>query len=71
MNLVEKVHRKQRTRHLVANKLTAALVVLRHIRDGELVSQKLIERAIKDLEVLMEFVDKSTKMVMDERGRIR
>jgi len=57
MNLVEKVHRKQRTRHLVANKLTAALVVLRHIRDGELVSQKLIERAICDLEAIMKLVE--------------
>jgi len=30
---------------------------LRHIRDGELVSQKLIERAICDLEAIMKLVE--------------
>ena len=54
MKLVQKVHRRQRNRHLVANKLTAALTALRHLRDGGLVSQKLIERAIRDLEAIME-----------------
>lgn len=57
MNEVEKVHRRQRTRHLVANKLQLALTALRHLRDGGLVSRKLIERAIDDLEAIMELVD--------------
>ncbi len=61
MKLVEKVHRKQSTRHLVANKLTAALTTLRHLRDGRLVSQRLIERAIRDLEAIMGSVDKNKK----------
>lgn len=58
MNQVQKVHRAQRTRHLVANKLTAALTVLRHLKDGGLVGQKLLERAIRDLEAIMELVDR-------------
>ena len=58
MSLVRKVHRSQRLRHVTANKLTAALVVLRHLRDGGLVSKKLIQRAIYDLEAIMAFVDK-------------
>lgn len=58
MSLVRKVHKTQRTRHLVANKLTAALTALRHLRDGGLVNQKLIERAIHDLEAIVEFVDR-------------
>ena len=61
MKLVQKVHRRQRNRHLVANKLTAALTALRHLRDGGLVSQRLIERAIYDLEAIMEFVDRDKK----------
>lgn len=43
---------------MVANKLTAALTALRHLRDGGLVNQKLIERAIHDLEAIVEFVDR-------------
>ena len=58
MNQVQKVHRRQRTRHLLANKLTAALIALRHLRDGGLVSQRLIERAIHDLEAILESVDR-------------
>ena len=58
MKLVQKVHKRQRTRHLVANKLTAALTALLHLRDGGLVSQRLIERAIQDLEAIMESADR-------------
>ena len=61
MKLVQKVHRRQQLRHLTANKLTAALTVLHHLREGGLVSQKLIERAIRDLEAIMESVDKNKK----------
>lgn len=58
MNQVQKVHKAQRTRHLVGNKLTPALTVLRHFQEGKMVSQRLIERAIHDLEAIMELVDK-------------
>ena len=58
MNLVEKVHRQQRTRHFVANKITPALTVLRDLQDGKPVSPKLLKAAIVDLQALMEWVDK-------------
>ena len=61
MKLVEKVHRKQRTRHLVANKLTAALTALRHLREGGVVGLRLVQRAIDDLEAIMRSLDKKEK----------
>lgn len=62
MTLVQKVRRKQRLRHVAANKLTAALTVLRELRDSRTVSPRLVERAIRDLEALMAWVDrKDTK----------
>ena len=63
MNQVQKVHKQQQTRHLVANKLTAALTALRHLRDGGLVGQKLIERAIHDLEAVMAWVDRKGRRI--------
>ena len=56
--IVQQIHRKQRLRHITANKLTAALTALRHLRDGQSVSPKLLERVIRDLEALMERVDR-------------
>ena len=58
MKLVQKIHERQRLRHITANKLTAALIVLRYLRDGKPVSPRLIERAIHDLEAMMEWVDR-------------
>lgn len=58
LNIVQQVHRQQRLRHLTANKLTAALTALRHLQEGKPVSPKLLERAIRDLETLMERVDR-------------
>jgi hypothetical protein len=63
--LVQQIHRRQRLRHITANKLTAALIVLRHLQKGKAVTPKLLERAILDLEALMELMDKEDR----ERGR--
>jgi N-acetylglucosamine kinase-like BadF-type ATPase len=63
--IVQQIHRRQRLRHIAANKLTAALTVLRHLQEGKPVSPKLLERAIRDLEALMERVDRKER----ERGR--
>lgn len=52
------IHRKQQLRHIAANKLVAALTVLRELRDSRTVSPRLVERAIKDLEALMAWVDR-------------
>ena len=59
--LVQKIHRRQRLRHVTANKLTAALTVLRELRDSRSVSPRLLERAIRDLEALMAWVDRQDK----------
>lgn len=59
--LVQKVHRRQRVRHVVANKLQLALIVLQELEDGRVVPRRLAERAIKDLEAVMRFVDRSSK----------
>ena len=56
LNIVQQIHRKQRLRHVAANKLTAALTVLRHLRENQSVSPRLLERAIRDLEALMAWV---------------
>ena len=56
--LVQKIDRQQRLRHVAANKLTAALTALRHLQEGRPVSPKLLERAIRDLEVLMRRADR-------------
>ena len=59
--IVQRIHREQRLRHIAANKLTAALTALRHLQDGEAVSPKLVERAIRDLEALMKRVDRKDR----------
>ena len=63
MKLVRKVHRSEHLRHVAANKLTAALTALRHLRDGESVSPRLVNRAIHDLEAMMEWVDRKDRRV--------
>lgn len=55
--LVQKVHEAQWLRHIVANKLSTPLTVLRYLREGRSVPPTLIELAIKDLEALMKQVD--------------
>lgn len=59
--IVQQIHRRQRLRHVAANKLTAALTVLRELRDSRSVSPRLVERAISDLEALMAWVDKQDR----------
>ncbi len=59
--IVPQIHRKQRLRHLAANKLTAALTVLRELRDSRSVTPRLVERAISDLEALMAWVDRQDR----------
>ena len=59
--LVAKVHRSQRLRHVTANKLTPALIVLRHLQEGKAVSPKLLQKAIHDLNAIMQFVDRKTR----------
>lgn len=56
--IVQQIHRRQRLRHVTANKLTAALTALRHLQEGKPVSPRLVERAIRDLETLMAWVDR-------------
>ena len=57
-NIVQQIHRKQRLRHVTANKVSAALTALRHLQEGKPVSPKLLEWAISDLETLMERLDR-------------
>ena len=59
--IVQQIHHKQRLRHVTANKLTAALTVLRELRDSRSVSPRLLERAIRDLEALMAWVDRQDR----------
>ena len=56
--VVARVHRRQATRHVVANKLQLALTVLRELEDGRVVPRQLAERAIKDLRAVMRWVDR-------------
>lgn len=58
--LVEQVHQTQHLRHLIANKLTLPLVVLRDLQVGKLVNPTLIQRAIRDLAAIERFVSKET-----------
>ena len=61
MRLVRKVHRARRLRPVAANKLTAALTMLRELRNNRPINSRLIERAIRNLEALMVWVDKQDK----------
>jgi len=56
--LVARVHRRQATRHVVANKIQLALVVLREFEEGRIVPRRLAERAIADLEAIVKFLDR-------------
>jgi len=59
--IVQQIHHRQRLRHVAANKLNAALIVLRDLRDSRTVSPRLVELAIRDLEALMAWVDKQDR----------
>ena len=55
--IVRRVARTQRLRHLVANKLTLPLTVLRELHEGRSVEPRLLAKAIRDLDTLMASVD--------------
>ena len=55
--IVRRVARAQRLRHVVANKLTLPLTVLRELRDGRPVERRVIEKAVQELEALIASVD--------------
>lgn len=57
MTVVRRVHRAQRLRHVTANKLTLPLTVLQHLQDGKAVEPRLLAKAIRDLEAIIEWVD--------------
>ena len=59
--LIARVHRRQTVRHVVANKIQLALIVLRELEEGRVVPRRLAERAIKDLRAVMRFVDAGTR----------
>ena len=52
------VVRTQALRHLVANKLTLPLTILRCLRDGQPVPQRLFHQAVRDLEAIIRGVDR-------------
>lgn len=59
--LVAKVHRRQAVRHVVANKLQLALTVLRELEEGRLVPRRLVERAVRDMEAVIGFIDQTRR----------
>ena len=60
-SLVRRVARAQQLRHVIANKLTLPLTVLRELREGRAVPPRLVAQAIQDLEALMAWVDRSPR----------
>ena len=59
--LVTRIQRAQELRHVTANGLSLALIVLDRLKDGKLVPRRLLERAIKDLQAVMAWVEKQQK----------
>lgn len=55
--VLQHVARTQRLRHLIANKLTLPLTVLRELRAGRAVEPRVVAQAIRDLDALMTLVD--------------
>ncbi len=56
MELLQEVHQKQYFRHVVANKLTLPLTVLREFKDGRTVGKRAINLATQNLESIMRFI---------------
>ena len=54
---LEKVHKAQLLRHVVANKITLPMTVLGELSEGRSVDTALIERAIRDLKTIIQFVE--------------
>ena len=59
MRITNRVHKKQRLRHVVANKLMLPLTVLREIQDGRLVGTRLLSQASRDLKAIEKFVERT------------
>ena len=59
--LVARIHRRQATRHIVANKIQLALLALQELREGRVVAPKLIRRAVFDLRVILRFLDRQER----------
>ena len=56
-DVVRRVARAQRLCHIVANKLTLPLTVLRELRDGRAVEPRVIAKAVEELESLIASLD--------------
>lgn len=56
-SVLRHVARAQQLRHLVANKLTLPLTVLRELQAGRSVEPRVVAQAIRDLDALMASVD--------------
>jgi hypothetical protein len=59
--LVERVHRRQAVRHVVANKVQLALTILKELELEHAVEPRLIKRAIKDLKAIVKYLNERTK----------
>lgn len=66
--LVEKVHQEQPLRHVLANKLTLALTVLRQLEDGKAVQPETLRRAIAELKEAVQVFDGITQTVEVDSG---
>ena len=55
--VVRRVARRQQLRHIVANKVTLPLTVLRELHEGRAVESRVVARAIQDLETLVASID--------------
>ncbi len=63
-NLIEQLEQEylaQQIRDIVGNRLTLALTILNHLRDGKRVNRRLINRAILDLKGIVRNARTSTK----------
>jgi len=54
---LDKIHQSQLLRHVVANKITLPMTVLGEFSEGRSVDTALIERAIRDLKAIIQFVE--------------
>lgn len=57
MGLVQELQETQRLRHVVANKVTLPLTILRSLQEGQPLSPHLLDKAIHDLQALVQAVE--------------
>ena len=53
---LEKIHQSQLLHHVVNNKLSLPLLVLRELSEGRSVAPRLLKQAISELEAVVRFV---------------